>query len=214
LRLAALLIPLTLLAQFASTDFLHWGEKEVKARAFSTRVSGRVGSLMGFRGLHTDRSFSYKLRATWMTPDVIRACSRIEQMTKHLADVETLKVVSEAEAVGDTVVMVELDPDEGSGIIPSSWSAVLGPVAAGGRPAQVIRGVNTPSLDSLRGLAGPTRRDYNYDIFWLVFALKTEAGEPLFQVDDKEAALTVRVNDMSGTVKWSIPDSIRMRVVR
>ena len=190
-------------------SYLLWSEKEARTTALAMRVSGRVGKRVDFRGLHTDRSISYKLRATWMTPDVIRASSRLEQLARQLSPAETSRLVQDAESAGDTVVMVELDPDEGSGIIPSEWMAQLGP-----SPERAVRGEKRPNLDSVKALAGASRRDYNYDVFWFVFPLQQESGAPLFRAplfraEDNEAVLTIRVNGMQGSVKWGIPESVR-----
>jgi hypothetical protein len=212
LKLLAIFIPFLLLGQSAPDAFLKWSEKQARETALSLRGTGRVGHIMGVRGLHTDRSISYKLRATWLTPDVIRASSRLAQLINQLTDAETLALVKEAEAAGDSVVMVELDPDEGSGIIPSSWSATLGSVGAG--EPRVVRGERHAGLDSMKGLAGGARRDYNYDIFWVSFPLRKEDGAALFTKVDREAELTVRINDLVGTVRWIIPESVRQRSSR
>lgn len=50
-----------------------------------------------------------------MTPDVIGANARLLQLSLRLSDDQTRKLVAEAEAIRDTVILVELDPREGSG---------------------------------------------------------------------------------------------------
>src|SRR6266705_4931635 len=109
--------------------------------ALSTRVSGQVGKSMDFRVTGTDRSYNYKLRATWLTPDVIRATARLLQLSEHMSDEQTQALVAEAEAAGDTVVLVEIDPREGSGVIPNDWLAFLRP--RGGAEDQAAKGMNS-----------------------------------------------------------------------
>jgi hypothetical protein len=65
----------------------------------------------------------------------------------------------------------------------------------------------------LPGLSGGARRDYDYDVFWMVFQLKTEAGEDLFAAGDQLAQLTVQINGKTGKVEWPIPAAIRQRPV-
>lgn len=195
----------------AESDFLRWDAKRATSIVAMQRATGDVGKNLDFRIIRTDRSINYKLRATWLTPDAIRACARLEQIKKALTDAETLKLVSDAEAAGDTVVLVELDPREGSGVIPQDWIATLCARSASNVPLRVVRGTNIPRLRDLPALVGSGRRDYAYDIFWLVFPLRTESGERLFRSDDREAELGVRIYDKVGKVRWAIPDSIRSR---
>ncbi len=96
-------------------SYLSLSADQARKIAQSTRVSGQVGKSLDFRILATDRSFNYKLRATWMTPDVIGANARLLQLSLRLSDDQTRKLVAEAEAIRDTVILVELDPREGSG---------------------------------------------------------------------------------------------------
>jgi hypothetical protein len=202
LKVVSLLVILCCLAAGADEDFLHWDLKHAQAIAAAARVHGKVGSSSDARGLHTERSINYKLRATWLTPQTIRACSRIEQLLKGLPDLDALRMVEAAEGAGDTVVLVEIDPREGSGIIPSSWTAQLGPAGNAGRK---VRGESVPSLFKLPGLSGGARRDYDYDVFWMVFRLKTESGENLFAPEDRLAQLVVQINGKIGKVEWQIP---------
>lgn len=58
-------------------------------------------------------------------------------------------------------------------------------------------------------LVGFGRRDYAYDIYWVVFPLRTGSGGQLFQPEDQGAELSVRIYDKVGKVRWLIPDSIR-----
>jgi hypothetical protein len=204
--LAATLLPA------ADTEFLRWDAKRAASILTGQTARGDVGRNLDLRVIRTDRSVNYKLRATWMTPEAIRAAARLEQIAKALSDAETSRLVAEAEQAGDTVVMVELDPREGSGVIPSDWTATLGQRGVSGAQSRTARGVNSPKLRDAPALKGYLRRDYAYDVFWVVFSLRGEAGEPLFTAADREAELSVRIYEKIGRARWPIPDSIRARL--
>ncbi len=195
----------------ASDSYLSWTASDVKRIGESTYVKGRVHG-GETRWLKTERAFNYKLRATWLTPEVIRASARLNQLRDGLSDEQTRNLVAQAEAVGDTVIMVELDPDEGSGVIPLTWRALLHPrgVRPGSRDS--VTGVDRPDLHKVPALTGVRRRNYDYDQFWVVFPLRTEEGNPLFPPGSTEAELVVRVYDQEGRVHWRIPNSIREQV--
>jgi hypothetical protein len=187
-------------------DPLALDAKMARTVALSMRSSGRVGGALDFRVIGTNRSFNYKLRATWLTPDIIRATARLMQLTERLSDEQTIALVNEAENAGDTVIMVEIDPREGSGVIPNDWLAFLRP--SGGSEAQAVKGTNTPKLQKVRALAGAARRDYAWDVFWVTFPLTTAAGKPLFDGSNREVELIVQIYNKAGTVRWTMPDSI------
>jgi hypothetical protein len=115
--------------------------------------------------------------------------------------------MAEAESAGDTVVMVELDPRESSGVIPSDWIAVLR--SKGG--TNEVKGTISPVLRSAKGLSGAFLRDYAYYVYWVVFPLSTDKGEPLLSSSATEAELLVSINNKQGKVAWRIPESIRKR---
>lgn len=194
-------------------DYLSWDAKRAAAIGRSMRVNGQVGSSLDLRVIRTERSYNYKLRATWLTPEVIRATARLLQISQGLSDEETRTLVAEAEAVQDAVFLVEIDPREGSGVIPRDWTAFLQPRTAGTEAGRSVRGRSDPKLHDVRGLAGTERRDYAYDVFWVVFPLRTADGQPLFSQADQEAELVVRIYDRVGKVRWPIPESIRRKVV-
>lgn len=77
--------------------------------------------------LNTEQAQSYKLRALWFTPEVIGASARQIQLQDRLTEAQTCALVEEAETPGYTVNLVDLDPDEGSGVIPPDWAAFLVP---------------------------------------------------------------------------------------
>ena len=189
-------------------DFLRWSASHCEAVGKAMYVKGRVGGLFGYRGLKTERAGNYKLAATWLTPDVIRATARLIQLRSRLSDEEARALVREANLPLSAVILIELDPREGSGVIPHDWEAFLGPKLRGGiRPP--VRGTNTPELREIRALSSVLRRNYDYDRFWLVFPLQRDDGASLFAPTDTEAELLVRIENQEGRVCWPIPQSAR-----
>ena len=184
--------------------YLSWSLKQIDSIGKKMRVNGQVGGSFDFRVKSTEKSYNYKLRATWFTPEMIRASARFWQLRERLTDEQTRALVAEAEGVGDTVVMVEIDPREGSGVIPSNWLAVL---RAKGSEREV-RGTVSPALRQVKVLSGTMQRDYAYDLFWVVFPLVDDRGERLFG-DAATAELLVEISNKQGKVAWFIPESIR-----
>jgi hypothetical protein len=199
-----------LLAQSAADDYLSWDAGKAQSIGDATYEKGRVGGYFDMRLLKTERSYNYKLAATWLTPEVIRATARLEQLRLRLSAEQTRALVAAAEAAGDTVVMVEIDPREGSGVIPNDWVAFLQPAGAKDI-SRAVAGVNSPKLRDVPALLGVRRRNYDYDRFWVVFPLKDASGEPLMSLDG-DIELVVRIYDKEGRVRWHVPDSIRQRL--
>jgi hypothetical protein len=193
----------------SSEEWLTWSAARAQGIGKAAYVRGRVGGLFDTRLLKTERSTNYKLAATWMTPDVVRATARMLQLSQRLTDDEARALVAEADAAGDTVVMVEIDPREGSGVIPNDWNAFMQPVLADGKAGRAVRGQNTPTLRDVKALAGTLRRNYDYDRFWVVFPLTHQDGTPVFPTDSTAGELVVRIHDREGRVKWPIPPSVR-----
>lgn len=199
------------LAQADDESWLKWDAARAQAVGKAAYVQGRVGGIFDTRFLKTERSYNYKLAATWMTGDVIRATARTLQLTQRLSDADTKALVAEASAVGDTVVMVEIDPREGSGVIPTDWSAFLQPAAAKGEEPRTVSGEIRPQLREMKALSGVLRRNYDYDRFWMVFPLQHTDGTPLFGAGATQAELVVRIADREGRVRWPIPASLKSR---
>ena len=181
--------------------YLAWSASQAESIGKGTYQRGRVGGIFDTRILKTERSYNYKLAATWLTPNVIRATVRLLQVRSHLSDEESRKLVAEAEQVGDTAFIVEIDPREGSGVIPSDWEAFLQPKS---QPDLAVRGTIKPELRDVRGLAGVLRRDYAYDRFWVTFPM-SQGGVPLFRSGHRAAELVVRIQDKEGRVEWPMP---------
>ncbi|MGH9349588.1 MAG: hypothetical protein ACRD26_20240 [Vicinamibacterales bacterium] len=183
-----------------------WSATQATTVGTSTIARGRIAG--GRRILNTERARSYKLMATWMTPEVVQASARLLQLRSRLTDGQTLEVLNEAQGAGDTVIVIDLDPDEGSGVIPLEWEAFLQP---GHGPDRAVPGQKAPALRDVKALAGVAPRNYDYDRFWMIFPLTAADGQPLFRDTDAEAELAVRIYDREGRVTWPIPPSIRAR---
>jgi len=189
-------------------EWQTWSMAQAESVGKSTYVKGQVGSRGTIRLLKTERAINYKLAATWLTPDVIFACARALQLRGRLSDEETLALADEAQESGDTIVIVDIDPNEGSGVVPLEWEVFLQPK---GRPDRAVAGIKTAKLREVRALQGVIRRNYDYDRFWVAFPTSSKQGQPLFQETDREAELVVRIYEREGTVTWEIPASVRER---
>lgn len=207
----------TALAQ--GDEYLRWDAARVTAVVAAAHADGKVGSrtLLFWTGwdrrlLKTERAQNYKLRATWFTPDVVRASARSAQLRSRLSDDETRKLVDEAARAGDTVVVVDIDPNEGSGVIPTDWEAFLHPKHAPSESGQFVRGTVVEELRNVRALQPIAQRNYDYDRFWVVFPLKTDGGSPLFTPSDSHAELLVRIYNREGAVTWPIRADVRAQL--
>lgn len=211
--LAGLLV-LPARAQGSLDDYLTWTKAEATRIGTEMRKADSVGNRFSVRGLKTDRAVNYKLRVTWLTPEVIRATARLLQVSERLTADETRALVAEADAAGDTVFFVEMDPNEGSGIIPSNWTATLQPRGAEPGAESAIRGVIVPKLRDVRALAGVFKRDYAYDAFWVVFPLKTRSGAPAIGTDVDDIEFVANVQGREGAVWWPVPESVRAKMTK
>lgn len=192
-------------ATLLDSAYLAWSRTAVESIGQKMRVTGRVGGLFDSHGTHTERAHNYKLRATWFTPELIRASARYWQLQNRLSDDQTRALVREAESAGDIVIMVELDPNEGSGVIPNDWVAVLRTKESRAE----VRGTLSPFLRDLKGVSGTFQRDYDYDVFWVVFQFADEKGRTVITEDATELELLVGVHNKSGKATWKIPPSFR-----
>lgn len=195
-----------------SEPYLSWSAAQAEKVGRDMRVSDKVGGRFDLRLINTDKAINYKLRATWMTPEVIRASARLEQLRNRLSDQQTRELVAEAEAIGDTVFMIEIDPREGSGVIPLDWRIILQPRDLKIGMPGAVAGDKSPQLRKIKALSGVLRRDYDYDIFWVVFPLVDKAKNPVFPADVSQLQLLVGIYGNEGRITWQIPGSIRTRI--
>jgi len=194
--------PASARAQQADERYLTWSKKQSEQVGRTWRREGQVGNRLRFRGLQTNRSVNFKVRATWLNAETIRASARIEQLRSRLSAQRTQDLVAEAMAVEGAVFLIELDPREGSGVIPRDWQALL--QAAGGGPDGAVECVDTPALRDVRALSGTFERDYSYTSFWVVCPLTVDGGAPVFG-QAPEAELIVRVLNQEEVLSWPVP---------
>jgi hypothetical protein len=197
------------IAVAVESGYLQWSLAQAEAVGDSTYRSGKVGARFDSRALKTERAINYKLRATWFTPEVIRASARKIQITTRASDDETRKLVTSAEATGGTVIMVEIDPNEGSGVIPGDWEAFLQPQGSLSDSNSAVLGKSSSELREVRVLQGVRQRNYDYDRFWIVFPLTRSDSSQLFPNSANSAELIVRIHNKEGRITWTIPHSIR-----
>jgi len=190
--------------QAQDEEYLQWSSAQVEAVGKSAYRQGRVGGIFDTRLLKTERAYNYKLAATWLTPEVIRATARMHQLRSRLTDGETRELVREAESSGLITIIVDIDPREGSGVIPADWESFLQPKA---RSDRSVRGTINQKLRDVKALSGVLRRNYDYDRFWVTFA-PAKDGTPLFRAGDGTAELVVRIREREGRVEWPVPPSM------
>jgi hypothetical protein len=184
-------------ARMLDEAYLSWSAGKAQDIGEHAYIRGRVGGLFDGRLLKTERAYNYKLAATLLSPAVIRATARVLQLRSRLTPDQTRALVTEAEGAGGLVIMVEIDPREGSGVIPMDWEAFLQPED---QPAAAVGGVNTPVLRNVKALAGVLRRNYDYDRFWVVFPDSAVAA--CLESGAKHIELLVRIHDKEGRAQW------------
>jgi len=206
--------PGTITQQARATDeeYLTWSAEQAVNIGKGWRVSGRVGGAIDLRVIHTEHSYNYKLRATLMSPEVIRATARLEQLRFHLTDEQTRSLVKEAEQVNGLVALVEIDAREGSGVIPLDWRSSLQPGGSKSGLPTSISGTSTPSLHNVKALSGVARRDYAYDVFWVVFPVTNLEGKPVWERAPDSIDLVVGIYNKEGRVTWPVSNSLRQRL--
>ena len=208
----AFLLSTCILAQSNSKEaYLSWSAQQATKIRESWRVKGRVGGFFDTRIISTDKSFNYKLRATLMSPEAIRATARIEQINNGLSDKETNALVAAAEKFKSLIVIVEIDPREGSGVIPNGWRSSLKPKDAENSNS-ALRGINRNDLREVAALKGSVNRDYDYDIFTVEFPLKDEDGNFIWKIVPTEIELTVGIYSKEGSVNWKVSEELKTRI--
>jgi hypothetical protein len=193
-------------------DYLSWSGDQANNIGKSGRVNGRVGGAFDLRVIHTEHSYNYKLRATLMTPEVVRATARLEQLRLRLTDDETRELVREAEGIDGLVTLVEIDAREGSGVIPLDWRSSLRPKGINENSPSVINGTSTPALRQVKALAGVSRRDYAYDIFWIVVPMTNKDGSLIWAELPQYIELVVGIHNKEGHVTWPMTEPLRQRL--
>lgn len=195
-----------------SDEYLTWNLKQAEKIGQSTVKEGRSGSSFDFRIMSQDKAFTYQIRATVFTPEVIRASARFEQITNRLNADDARALVTEAEAAGDLVMMIEIDPAEGSGVVPLDWRVFLQPGGFVPGSDGAVAGVKAPHLRNVKVFRGVTKRDYEYDVFWVIFPLVDKNRKPIFDDSVSSFELMVGIYKKEGKITWPIPPPIRARM--
>lgn len=193
-------------------NYLSWSEKQTAQFGEVWREKGRIGGFFDTRILSTDKAFNYKLRATLMSPEAIRAVARREQLRNRLTDEETRKLVAEAEKLESLIVLVEIDPREGSGVIPNDLRLLLQPKGVDAESNRTIRGVKNISLCDITAFKGISARDYDYDMLWVEFSMKDEKGNSFWNNVPTEIELVVGIYNKDGRVNWKVSPFLKTRI--
>ena len=196
----------------ASEEYLTWTLKQAEKIGQSTVKEGRSGSSFDFRIMGQDKAFTYQVRATVFTPEVIRASARFEQITNRLTAEDARAMVAEAEAAGHLVMMIEIDPAEGSGVVPLDWRVFLQPGGFVPGSDGAVAGIKSPHLRNMKIFRGVAKRDYEYDVFWVVFPLVDKNKKPLFSDSVASFELMVGIYKKEGKISWPISPSLRARM--
>lgn len=195
-----------------SEEYLTWDLKKAEDIGQSTIKKGSSGKGFDFRIMDQDKAFRYQLRATLFTPEVIRASARAFQIRNRLSADETRKLVKEAEDAGDLVMMIEIDPAEGSGVVPLDWRVFLQPGGFIPGSDGAVTGIKSPHLKNVTALRGVKSRDYEYDVFWVVFPLTDKNGRAAFNDAVQTIELFVGIYKKEGKITWQMPASLRERI--
>lgn len=197
-----------------SESYLSWSSSQAESTVNNSRISRKAGnSLFDLRGIHQNKAINYKVRATLMSPEVIRATARYEQLRNRLTDDETRKLVSEADSAGDLVVMIEIDPNEGSGVIPVDWRVFLQPKNLRSGDDGAVPGTKSPEFRKFKAFSGVARRDYDYDVFWVTFPLVDENKKLTISSDVPEIELVVGIYGKEAKLSWRMPESVRAKML-
>lgn len=185
--------------QSASSDFVRLTEKQARQTITDFRKNGQVGGSFDLRGTRTDRSYDYKLRATWIANEVSRSAARILMLARGFSEEKARTALLTMEP-GKTYVLVEIDPREGSGVIPRSWTSHFG---SNGSSESQVSGVVLASEGAWLDLVSAFPRDYSYGVFLVEFPVDVQRSA--LRSGNNEVELTVRIYDKIGRVRWRIP---------
>ena len=193
-------------------NYLTWDLKQAEKIGQSTVKEGRSGSSFDFRLMGQDKAFTYQVRATVFTPEVIRAAARAEQIRNRLNAEDARALVAEAEAAGDLVMMIEIDPAEGSGVVPLDWRVFLQPGGFVPGSDGAVAGAKAPHLRNMKVFRGVAKRDYEYDVFWVIFPLVDKNKRPILNDAVNSFELMVGIYKKEGKITWPISPSLRARI--
>lgn len=197
----------------SSDDYLTWSLKEAETIGRSTRKSANSSaSAPAIRVMSTDRATFYQIRATLFTPEVLRASARFHQINNRLTNDQTRTLIAEAEASGDLVAMIEIDPAEGSGVVPLDWRVFLEKDGYVIGFEGAVAGIKSPELRRSPLFQGVFKRDYEYDVFWVRFPLLNENKKLIFDESASSMILTVGIYKSEARVSWPITPALRARI--
>ena len=108
--------------------------------------------------------------------------------------------------------MIEIDPDEGSGVVPSDWQAFLQPKRDNARQSTALVGQNSPGLREVKALGGVTPRNYDYDVYWIIISLCNNEVKQVIESSDGEVELVVRIENKEGKTRFRVPESIKRKM--
>jgi len=197
----------------SSEDFLAWSLKEAETIGKATRKSANSNaSAPAIRVMSTDRATFYQIRATLFTPEALRASARFHQINNRLTNDQIRTLVAEAEVSGDLVAMIEIDPAEGSGVVPLDWRVFLERDGYVIGSEGAVPGIKSPELRRSPIFQGVFKRDYEYDVFWVRFPLLNEKKKPVFDESASSMILTVGIYKSEARVSWPITPALRARI--
>lgn len=215
LSLILIAVPVSISAQGVGSDadaYLTWTATQADKIGKSTRQNGKVGGNFDLRIISTNKAINYAIRATLMTPEVIRAAARITQLRDRLSDDQTRRIVEDADDAGNLVIMIEINPNEGSGVIPLDWRVFLQPKGLTPGASGAIAGTKAPHLSKTAALSGLYGRNFEYDLFWVTFPLVDEKKIPLLSPDTAEIQLIVGIYSSEGRISWKMSESSRQKI--
>lgn len=105
--------------------------------------------------------------------------------------------------------MFDIDPREGSGVVPLDVGVTLQITGQPDDQHRIVRGILTHALRDTRALAGIFRRDYAYERFWAVFPLNRKQRSFVFAEGTTGLAFVVRIYDKEGHVEWPVSQALR-----
>ena len=161
----------------ASEPFLRWSEAEARRAVLDARRSGSAGGLLDGRVNDTHRAYRYKVRATLWTPRALRGAVRLAALRDRLGDAEALAMLAAVEARPLQLASIEIDPVEGSGILPRDETRFF--LQRPGDEAASVHPVEAPELSALPLFRKFEKRDWAYELLVVAFPRELASGEAL-----------------------------------